>query len=478
MSLRHRLVAAVLVVGVVLVVAGVVVAGLIRGQLIAQVDQQLERASGRAGVFVGAFEPRPPPITVRPGADADQGFTEFYVFLASQEGVRSVGPSIGAESPPDVTSVFPSDGALADPSPHFATVGAVGDGPRYRVLIEGVPGGALALAQSLRATDHTYHQIVTVEVLAFLAVLLTLCMVSWWLLRHGVRPIEKMAMTANAIADGDLSRRVSPEDEKTEVGRLGIALNTMLGQIEGAFDERQESEDRLRRFVADASHELRTPLTSIRGYAELWRAGAIETKSEQADAMRRVEHEAARMGRLVDDMLLLARLDEGRPLDVADVDLGHIAEDAVRDARAVEPGRPISLSADDGVVVLGDGDRLRQVLANLLANALVHTPAGTPVEVRVRRDGPAAVLEVADHGPGLPPEVAHRVFERFVRADPARARTTGGAGLGLAIVSAVAEAHGGRAEVESSPGEGATFRVVLPATEAEVHSATSDHALR
>ena len=206
--------------------------------------------------------------------------------------------------------------------------------------------------------------------------LLTLCMAAWWLLRHGVRPIEQMAVTANAIADGDLSRRVAPAEEKTEVGKLGIALNTMLGQIEGAFEERQESEDRLRRFVADASHELRTPLTSIRGYAELWRAGAIETPDEQADAMRRVEHEASRMGRLVDDMLLLARLDEGRPLDLDDVDLGHIAEDATRDARAVEPERPITLSTEDGVVVSGDADRLRQVAANLVANALVHTSAG------------------------------------------------------------------------------------------------------
>ncbi len=341
-----------------------------------------------------------------------------------------------------------------------------------------MPNGAIAVAQPLRATDHTYHQIVTVEVLASMAVLLTLCMMAWWLLRHGVRPIEKMAITANAIADGDLSRRVAPAETKTEVGKLGIALNTMLGQIEGAFDERQESEDRLRRFVADASHELRTPLTSIRGYAELWRAGAIATEGEQTDAMRRVEHEAARMGRLVDDMLLLARLDEGRPLDLTAVDLGHIAEDAVRDARAVDPERPVSLSVEDSVVVLGDADRLRQVAANLLANALIHTSPGTAVEVRVRSDGPAAVLEVADHGPGLDPELAHRVFERFVRADPARTRATGGAGLGLAIVAAVAEAHGGRAEVDSVPGQGATFRVVLPASSTAVPSATSDHALR
>ncbi len=478
MSLRHRLVAAVAAIGLVLIVAGVVVAGLIRGALIDQVDRQLERATPRLGIFIGAFEP---PLGAPPAANPDDRdrYTELYVALASDEGLRVFGPTVGTEPPPEWSQVIPPDGRLDDPSPRFTTVGAVGGGPSYRVLIEGIPsGGAIAVAQPLRATEHTYRQIVTVEVIAFLAVLLTLCMVAWWLLRHGVRPIENMAMTANAIADGDLSRRVAPAEPKTEVGRLGIALNTMLGQIEGAFDERQESEDRLRRFVADASHELRTPLTSIRGYAELWRAGAIATEGEQSDAMRRIEHESARMGRLVDDMLLLARLDEGRPLDLAPVDLGQIVEDAARDARAVESDRPISLSVEDNVVVLGDADRLRQVAANLLANARVHTPPGTAVEVSVRSDGPAAVLEVNDHGPGLPPELAHRVFERFVRADPARTRSTGGSGLGLAIVAAVVEAHGGHAEVESRPGDGATFRVVLPVGVADVSSGTSDHALR
>jgi two-component system, OmpR family, sensor kinase len=477
-SLRHRLVAALLVIGVVLIGAGIAVAGLIRGALVNQVDHQLERAAPPLGIFVGALDPNRP-VGGRVGGNTADRFTELYVAVASPEGVRVFGPTVGTEPPPDLSSVLPPDGALADPTARFVTVGAVGGGPSYRVLVEGVPnGGAIAVAQSLRATEHTYRQIVSVEMAAAAAVLLILCMIAWWLLRHGVRPIEKMAMTANAIADGDLSRRVSPEDDKTEVGRLGLALNTMLGQIEGAFEERQQSEDRLRRFVADASHELRTPLTSIRGYAELWRAGAIETPDEQSDAMRRVEHEAARMGRLVDDMLLLARLDEGRPLDVDEVDLGHIAEDATRDARAVEPGRPITLNAEDGVVVSGDPDRLRQITANLLANALIHTPAGTPIEVGVRREGPGAVLEVTDHGPGLTPDLAAKVFERFVRADPARTRATGGSGLGLAIVAAVAEAHGGRAEVDSTPGEGATFRVVLPASRAESRSATSQHALR
>ena len=483
MSLRRRLVAAIVVVGAVLVIAGVAVAGLIRGALIDQVDQQLERATPPLGVFIGAFEAGGPVGTTdvlgpAPGGEAGGRFTELYVAVGSSEGMRVFGPTYGADAPPDLVEVMPAPGTQAERS--FTTVDAVGgDGPRYRVLLEGVPGGgAIAVAQSLRDTDNTYRQIVTVEVLAFVAVLLTLAVAGWWVLRHGVRPLDKMAATANAIADGDLSRRVEPAEAATEVGRLGIALNTMLGQIEEAFDERQESEDRLRRFVADASHELRTPLTSIRGYAELWRQGAIATEGEQADAMRRVEHEAARMGRLVDDMLLLARLDEGRPLDLVPLDLGFIAEDAVRDARAVEPDRPISLDVEPGVAVLGDADRLGQVAANLLANARAHTPPGTPVEVRVSRDGATALLEVTDHGPGLPPEIAATVFERFVRADPARARATGGTGLGLAIVAAVAEAHGGIAAVSSVPGEGAMFRVVLPALLSEQSAATSDHALR
>ena len=353
MSLRRRLVAAIVVVGAVLVIAGVAVAGLIRGALIDQVDQQLERATGPLGVFIGAVEAGVPVgpsdgLGPSPGGEEGERFTELYVAVGSSEGMRVFGPTYGEDAPPDLVEVMPAPGTQVDRE--FKTVDAVGgDGPRYRVLLEGVPGGgAIAVAQSLRDTDNTYRQIVTVEVLAFLAVLLTLAVAAWWLLRHGVRPLDKMAATANAIADGDLSRRVEPAEAATEVGRLGIALNTMLGQIEEAFDERQESEDRLRRFVADASHELRTPLTSIRGYAELWRQGAIATEGEQADAMRRMEHEAARMGRLVDDMLLLARLDEGRPLDLVPVDLGFIAEDAVRDAVRWSPVVP-SLSRSSQV---------------------------------------------------------------------------------------------------------------------------------
>jgi two-component system OmpR family sensor kinase len=263
-----------------------------------------------------------------------------------------------------------------------------------------------------------------------------------------------------------MSRRVERIDERTEIGALGQALNKMLTRIESAFAERKASEDRLRRFVADASHELRTPLTSIRGYAELFRRGAADRPEDLATAMRRIEQESARMGVLVEDLLLLARLDQGRPLDRSPVDLSRLAADAVADARAVSPDSEIVLSNGSPVMVLGDELRLRQVAANLLSNADVHTPPGTVVKVTVDADGDRARLVVSDDGPGLPPGMSDSVFERFFRVDKARSRTTGGgAGLGLSIVAAVAEAHGGTVRLENgreTGGNGATFVVELP----------------
>jgi two-component system OmpR family sensor kinase len=281
------------------------------------------------------------------------------------------------------------------------------------------------------------------------------------MLRLGVHPVEDMARAADAIAGGDLSQRVEHPSEQTEAGRLGVALNSMLARIEEAFRAREASEARVRRFAADASHELRTPLTSIQGYAELWRAGGLRSETELADAMRRMENEAHRMAALVEDLLLLARLDQRRPLDLGRVRLDRLVTDAVRDARAVEPDRPIDLDAA-AVVVHGDDQRLRQVVGNLLSNVRAHTPPGTPVRVSVAVAGDRARLEVADEGPGMDAEVAAKVFERFFRADDSRARAAGGTGLGLSIVAAIAEAHGGTAGVESEPGGGSRFVIDLP----------------
>jgi two-component system OmpR family sensor kinase len=285
-----------------------------------------------------------------------------------------------------------------------------------------------------------------------------------------------MGDTAGAIAEGDLTRRVPQADPRTEVGQLGVALNGMLAQIERAFAERKASEDRLRRFLADASHELRTPLTSIRGYAELFRRGARDRTEDLEKSMRRIEEESSRMGILVEDLLLLARLDQSRGLQPRPVDLSALAGDAVEDARAADPDRRIELDAPEPVVASADDARMRQVAANLLSNALVHTPAGTPVTVRVDADGPDAILEVADRGPGLTPEQASRAFEPFYRSDPSRDRSTGGAGLGLSIVAAISEAHGGRVEVRPTPGGGATFKVTIPRERAAVGAGESGAA--
>jgi len=249
----------------------------------------------------------------------------------------------------------------------------------------------------------------------------------------------------------------------------------MLARIEQAFAKQQASEQRLRQFLADASHELRTPLTSIRGYSELFRLGAAERPGDLSAAMRRIEDEATRMGVLVDDLLLLARLDQGRPLELVPVDLASVAREVAADAAVVDAGRAITFTAPSPVVVLGDEQRLRQAIANLVRNALYHTPPGTPVEVTVRADGARAAVSVTDHGPGIAPEHLGKIFERFYRADSSRTRESGGMGLGLAIVSSIAEAHGGSARVESEVGSGATFTIELPHTPLPGEAGGGDH---
>jgi len=297
-------------------------------------------------------------------------------------------------------------------------------------------------------------------------VLLVLGLVAWVVVRLALRPLDRMATAAGIIAGGDLSHRVSPAEERTEVGRLGLALNAMLGRLEDAFRRRQESEDRLRQFLSDASHELRTPLSSIRGYAELFRMGAARDPEDVSKAMRRIEEEAARMGVLVEDLLTLARLDELRDPVRERVDVGALAEDAVDDARAAAPDRTFTVTANGDADVLADPDQLRQVLGNLLRNAIVHTGAGTPVEVDVERSNGTVRIAVRDHGPGLPPGGGDALFERFWRAEAGRERGKDGAGLGLAIVAGIVEAHDGSVAAADAAGGGACFEVLLPAARA------------
>jgi two-component system OmpR family sensor kinase len=286
------------------------------------------------------------------------------------------------------------------------------------------------------------------------------------IVRQTLRPLREVEDVAESIAAGDLSQRVPEHPTSTEVGRLAASLNAMLSQIERAFAVQAASEERMRRFASDASHELRTPLAAVRGYAELYRQGAVTEKADLDGTMRRIEDEAARMGGLVEDLLTLARLDEQRDEKRLPVDLTVVAADAVQDARALDPDRAVRLTGRNGPLgptnVLGDEARLRQVVTNLVANALRHTPAGTPVELAVGHDDGYGIVEVRDHGGGIAPDHARKVFERFFRADASRQRSSGGSGLGLAIVAAIVGAHGGQVGVSQTPGGGATFAVRLP----------------
>jgi two-component system, OmpR family, sensor kinase len=318
------------------------------------------------------------------------------------------------------------------------------------------------VAIPLNGVDERLDRLLLVEGLVIGGVLVLLALLSWFLVRAGLRPLERIGQTADAIAAGDLSRRVDVATPKTEVGRLGLAFNAMLARLEEAFRQREASEGRLRRFLADVSHELRTPLASIRGYSEVFRIGAARRPGEVDRAMTRIEEEATRMGVLVEDLLTLARLDEVRDRSVEAVDLSQLAEDAAADARAVDSTRAIEVDGDGDAIVLGDPNQLRQVLANLMRNALVHTPAGTPIELTTRRNGRRVELEVRDHGPGLPTDNPEELWERFWRAEPGRERGRAGAGLGLAIVAGIVRAHDGTVQAENAAGGGASFVVRLP----------------
>ncbi|HEV2345452.1 MAG TPA: MMPL family transporter [Actinocrinis sp.] len=376
----------------------------------------------------------------------------------------NVGP-VGSGAEHDGAVFF---GAGASPDTHGA--------PAYRVRVSRLPGGRgfLVLAGSEQYVNETMADVAKIEFAAWLVAFGLVGMLANRRIKRDMEPFERMGQQIVAIGAGELDQRVEPADAVTEVGRVGSSVNAMLARLERSFSRQRASEERLRRFIADASHELRTPLASIRGYAELFRRGAASRPEDLALAMRRIESESARMGVLVDELLLLARLDSGRPLGRGMVDLGALARDAARDSQAAGPQWPVDVTVGAGgdarevderrIEVCGDGDRLRQLLANLLSNVRAHTPPGTPASIMIRRVGDRAVVEVADAGPGLSEEQQAKVFERFYRADASRRRSdaSGGSGLGLSIVASVAAAHGGTAEVRSIPGFGTVFTVRLP----------------
>jgi two-component system, OmpR family, sensor kinase len=371
-------------------------------------------------------------------------------FLREDLPLPEIPASLEATSPEDVSPI---------------TIGERGGGSeefRVAAVKLGNSGLISVIAVPLGATDATLSHLALIELVVSGAILIALGLAAWWLVGVGLRPLRRMGEVAGQIAAGDLSRRVEPDNDRTEVGRLGRSLNAMLVQIEAAFAERAAGERRLRRFLADASHELRTPLASIRGYSELYRMGAAREPAEVERAMSRIESESARMGGLVDDLLTLARIDEVREPAREPLDLRELLEDARDDARAAAPQRQISLSPTGPVAIEADGGALRRIFANLMRNAIVHTPEGTPIELGLEATEAWATVTVRDHGPGLPPGDPNAVFERFWRDSDSRGRDDGGAGLGLAIVAALAGAHGGTVDASNPAGGGALFTVRLP----------------
>jgi two-component system OmpR family sensor kinase len=541
--LRVKLISALLVlVAFALVVISVAGISVLSSYLLGTADQQLTTLTGQYGQvrqdMVGylqnpGVQPQPGvSVTWIPSGGQPQQVVQPEIFTGF--GPLAHSRAIPGPAVQDIT--LPVSGASQP-----VTVPAESGNGRWRVVAlptkitdfngaGSVVTGTVIVGVDVSDVYATIERLTSIDLIVSAVILTGLALVGIALVRTSLRPLTEIEQTAEAIAVGDLSRRVPDRDPRTEVGRLGRSLNAMLSQIEFAFRARADSEtaarrseERLRQFVADASHELRTPLTAIRGFAEYYRqrgglengtpvprepdaASIFNTEARAAPApglaaapatvrspltrtdldriMGRVEQESARMGVLVEDMLLLARLDQQRPLESRPVDLLTLAADAVHDARVMAPARSIDLSVGAGaaLIVLGDEVRLRQVIGNLMSNALLHTPDGTPVEVRIRSGAlnealagdpgspaasgpgwpPAVILEVADRGPGLTPDQAERVFERFYRADQARARQGGGTGLGLAIVAALVTAHGGAVRVEPTPGGGATFRIALP----------------
>lgn len=476
-SLRVRLLLGLLALAAVgLFVANLVTYSLLRSALIERLDGQLSDAATAAlpVLQMTAEESlRGPPQGGRPNQGPNGfpgrrpalqplGVVGLYAELRDPSGVLLASTTFpaGDESlRPDLpTDLDPPEAGVTT----LQTVTAE-DGTEYRVVQEQTPvGGTLLVALPLSEVEGTLDRLVRIEVVVTLVVLAGLGVSAWVVVRAGLAPLRRMEVTAEAIAAGDLSQRVPDADPRTEVGRLAGTFNVMVDRIEGAFATQQASEQRLRQFLSDASHELRTPLTSIRGYAELFRRGAADRPEDLAVSLRRIEEEATRMGVLVDELLLLARLDQGRPPTVAPTDLSVLATDAVRDAGVVTDGHTIELSAPDPVVVSGDDAQLRQVLANLVMNAITHTPAGTTVRVKTVVAGDRGIVEVSDDGPGMAPADAARVFDRFARVDDGRTRDRGGAGLGLAIAKSIVEAHGGTVHLRTAPGIGSTFTVDLP----------------
>ena len=463
-SLRNRLTIGVLVLSAIgFIGAGVGSQALLRNYLIHQVDEQLLSVVGgtaqrldQAGIERDNDDDGRPARGVTP---LNRVQTSISVTVLDPFGnlIGGIGGDLNSNEITDyVKGLLPGQVAAYGNKPF--TIEAPGSDFRVATTVLPSSLGSVIVAQSLADFDKTTRQIGTVFLLIGSLVLLFIAFASRQVIKVGMRPLEKIEETAEKIAAGDLSARLDNFEPDTEVGRLSTSLNTMLSRIEEAFDARMQSEDKLRRFVADASHELRTPLTAIRGFAELHRQGAVPEGEKTNELIARIEKESMRMGYLVEDLLMLARMDQSRELVISDVNLSELVQEAVTSAQAAGPDHTITTNISAGVATKGDADKIYQVVTNLLANARAHTPAGTTITVSTFTDGKDSFVTVADNGPGLSAEDQARIFERFYRVDASRQRNSkDGSGLGLSIVDAVMRAHGGVVSVESELGKGAAF---------------------
>jgi len=483
-SLRNRLTAGVLALSAIgFIGAGLVVQNSLHGYLIGQIDDQLSSVIGgtsqrlnQAGIANDEeVNPNDDEATHVPKRGANSAVTPLNriptstsVSLLDKSGsfVGGIGGDLNANRIADfIVGWTPKMVASFGSKPFYLET----PGADFRVVTQVLPSsaGSVIVAQSLSDFDRTMHKINRIFWLIGFIVLFLIGFAARQVIKLSMKPLEDVEVTAEKIAAGDLSARLENFEPDTEVGRLSSSLNTMLGRIEESFAIRTESENKLRRFVADASHELRTPLTAIRGFAELHRQGAVPDGEKTKELLSRIEKESVRMGTLVEDLLLLARLDQSRAIEFNPVDLAHVIEETVASASAAGPSHPITVEMPKELFVLGDSGRIYQVMTNLLANARVHTPAGTGIHVLARQEEDGVYISVADNGPGLSEEDQKRIFERFFRADPSRQRTSQeGSGLGLSIVDSVMQAHGGKVGVISKPGQGTTFTLFFPTEKA------------
>jgi two-component system OmpR family sensor kinase len=496
-----------------LVVADFATYSALRSSLYKQDDQNLAQSSLRVGRFLNETScPTPNSSVFGPGSGGVSGGTigggpssgdngaggfgsiPFIEVRGTSSGVVSQCPAyVGTQAySPQLPSHLPapSNQSGGPPAAYFTVGSTKGGGPTFRVQVTDVTltnqltgaseEGVAVVAEPIGATLSTLHTLFLVELAVTAGALVLALAGGWWLVRLGLRPLAEVERTADSIAAGNLDQRVPGADDSTEVGRLARALNVMLERIQAAFAARlasearlKESDRHLRQFVADASHELRTPIAAVSAYAELFERGADHHPDDLPRVIAGIRSETARMDRLVSDLLELARLDEGVPLQIVPVELVGLAADAVNTARTVGPPWPVEFTASHPVEVMGDPARLRQVIDNLLANVRAHTPEGTPTTVRVDQGGPMAQITVTDGGQGMPTDAAARVFERFYRVDQARARASGGSGLGLSIVAAIVTAHGGTVSAQSEVGRGFTVTVRIPVA-TEVGEAATD----